>query len=48
MFALLEGDRTFRLLYGFVTSGLCLAVAIPIRWWVLPAGRRSFIRRSFS
>jgi hypothetical protein len=42
MFAFLEGDRTFSLIYGFVTGGLCLAVAIPILWWVLPASRRSF------
>jgi hypothetical protein len=42
MFDFLEGDRTFSLIYGFVTGGLCLAVAIPILWWVLPANRRSF------
>ena len=42
MFAFLEGDRTFGLVYGFVSGGLCLALAIPILWWVLPASRRSF------
>jgi hypothetical protein len=45
MFDFLEGDRTFSLAYGFVTGGLCLAVAIPILWWVLPASRRSFFGR---
>jgi hypothetical protein len=42
MFDFLEGDRTFSLIYGFVTGGLCLTLAIPILWWVLPASRRSF------
>jgi hypothetical protein len=42
MFDFLEGDRTFSLVYGFVTGALCLTIAIPILWWVLPASRRSF------
>lgn len=42
MFAFLEGDRTFSLLYGFTTGGLCLALAIPILWWVLPGHKRRF------
>jgi hypothetical protein len=42
MFDFLEGDRTFGLVYGFVSGGLCFALAIPILWWVLPASRRSF------
>jgi hypothetical protein len=42
MFDFLEGDRTFSLTYGCLTGGLCLALAVPIRWWVLPASRRSF------
>jgi hypothetical protein len=42
MFDFLEGDRTFSLAYGFLTGGLCLALAIPILWWVLPGSRRSF------
>ena len=42
MFAFLEGDRTFSLLYGFATGGVCLALAIPLLWWVLPGHKRSF------
>jgi len=42
MFAFLEGDRTFSLLYGLVTGGLCLALAIPLLYWVLPGRHRSF------
>jgi hypothetical protein len=42
MFDFLEGDRTFSLVYGFVTGGLCLALAIPLLYWVLPQHRRSF------
>jgi hypothetical protein len=42
MFAFLEGDRTFGLAYGLVTGGLCLALAVPLLYWVLPAHRRSF------
>ena len=42
MFAFLEGDRTFSLAYGFATGSLCLALAIPLLWWVLPTHKRSF------
>jgi hypothetical protein len=28
--------------YGFATGGLCLALAIPLLWWVLPGHKRSF------
>ncbi len=42
MFAFLEGDRTFGLIYGVVTGALCLALAIPLLYWALPARRRSF------
>jgi hypothetical protein len=42
MFAFLEGDRTFSIAYGLITGGLCLAVAIPILWWVIPGHRRAF------
>jgi hypothetical protein len=42
MFAFLEGDRTFSLAYGLVTGGICLALAIPLLWWVLPGHKRSF------
>lgn len=42
MFAFLEGDRAFGLAYGFVTGGLCLALAIPLLYWLLPGRERSF------
>jgi FtsH-binding integral membrane protein len=42
MFEFLEGNRTFELIYGFTTGGLCLALAIPLLYWVLPQHRRSF------
>jgi hypothetical protein len=42
MFAFLEGDRTFNLVYGLSTGALCLALAIPILYWVLPGHKRSF------
>jgi hypothetical protein len=42
MFEFLEGDRAFELTYGFVTGGICLALAVPLLYWVLPGRRRSF------
>jgi hypothetical protein len=42
MFDFLEGGRAFSLAYGFVTGGSCLALAIPLLWWVLPGHKRSF------
>jgi hypothetical protein len=42
MFAFLEGDRTFGLIYGLTTGALCLALAIPLLYWVLPGHERSF------
>jgi hypothetical protein len=45
MFAFLEGDRTFSLAYGLVTGSLCLALAIPMLYWVLPGRERSFFGR---
>ena len=46
MFAFLEGDRTFSLAYGLLTGGLCLALAIPMLYWVLPGRERSFFGRA--
>jgi hypothetical protein len=40
--AWMEGSRTFDLVWGLVTGTLCLALAVPILWWQLPAQRRSF------
>jgi hypothetical protein len=42
MFEFLEGGRTFGVIYGLVTGGACIAVAIPLLWWYLPDHRRSF------
>jgi hypothetical protein len=42
MFAFLEGDRTFSLIYGVTTGALCFALAVPLLYWVLPGSRRSF------
>jgi hypothetical protein len=42
MFSFLEGDRAFSLAYGFTTGSLCLALAIPLLYWVLPGSKRSF------
>ena len=42
MFGFLEGDRTFGLMYGFATGSLCLALAVPLLYWVLPGHKRSF------
>jgi hypothetical protein len=42
MFGFLEGGHTFGLIYGLISGGLCLAVAIPLLYWVLPGRQRSF------
>jgi hypothetical protein len=36
----IEGTRTFNVIFGAVTSAICLGVAVPTLWWVLPAHRR--------
>jgi hypothetical protein len=41
----IEGSRTFNILFGATTSGVCLLVAVPILWWVLPQHRRWFFSR---
>jgi hypothetical protein len=41
MFMFLEGDRTYDIIYGLITGGACIALAIPILWWVLPGRERS-------
>ena len=45
MFEFLEGDRTFELVYGLGTGALCLVLAVPLLYWVLPGHRRSFFGR---
>jgi hypothetical protein len=35
----IEGSRAFNIAFGTTTSLLCLAVAVPILWWVLPKHR---------
>lgn len=42
MFEWIEGSRTFDILFGLITAGACLSVAVPMLWWWLPAHRRSF------
>jgi len=37
----MEGSRAFDLGWGIVTACACLAVAIPVLWWSLPAHRRA-------
>jgi len=46
MFMFLEGDRTYDIIYGLVTGGACIALAIPILIWVLPGRERSLFGRS--
>jgi hypothetical protein len=41
----IEGSRTFNILFGATTAGVCLLVAVPILWWVLPRHRRWFFSR---
>jgi hypothetical protein len=36
----IEGSRAFKILFGATTAGVCLLVAVPILWWVLPLHRR--------
>lgn len=38
----MEGSRAFDVTWGLVTAALCLALAVPLLWWWLPAHRRSF------
>jgi len=35
----IEGSRTFDILFGCATAGVCLGVAVPTLWWVLPKHR---------
>ncbi len=39
-FSWLEGDRTFSIVFGTITSAACFAVAVPTLWWYLPKHRR--------
>ena len=38
----IEGSRGFDLAWGLGTAALCLALAVPLLWWWLPAHARSF------
>ncbi len=42
----MEGSRAFELTWGLTAGAICLAVAIPVLWWWLPAHRRSFFGRA--
>ena len=35
----IEGSRSFSIIFGAVTAAACLAVAIPVLWWMLPKHR---------
>jgi hypothetical protein len=38
----IEGSRAFDVTWGLVAGAICLALAVPMLWWWLPAHRRSF------
>jgi hypothetical protein len=38
----MEGSRAFDAGWGLTTGALCLAVAVPMLFWLLPGRRRSF------
>lgn len=38
----LEGSREFDIIWGTLSGLVCLALAVPVLWWWLPAHRRSF------
>ena len=38
----MEGSRAFDIAWGLVSAATCLALAVPLLWWWLPAHRRSF------
>jgi hypothetical protein len=40
-FDALDASRTFSIAFGTVTSGLCLLIAVPMLWWMLPRHRRA-------
>ena len=39
---MLEGSRTFDILFGLVTGGACFLVASPLLWWSLGKYRVSY------
>lgn len=41
MFDWIEGSRAFDVTWGLAAGAVCLAVASPLLYWVLPATRRS-------
>ncbi|GAC1576636.1 MAG: hypothetical protein NVS3B7_09620 [Candidatus Elarobacter sp.] len=38
----MEGSRAFEIAWGLTAGAICLAVAVPMLWWVLPGHKRSF------
>ena len=38
-FEAIDASRGFSIVFGTITAGLCLAIAIPMLWWTLPAHR---------
>jgi hypothetical protein len=37
--AWIEGSRSFNIAFGLTTASVCLAIAVPTLWWVLPRSR---------
>ena len=42
----LEGSRTFSIVFGTLTAGACLALAVPLLAWSLPGSRVAFFPKS--
>jgi hypothetical protein len=38
-FEAIDASRGFSIVFGTITAGLCLSIAIPMLWWTLPAHR---------
>jgi hypothetical protein len=37
--AWIEGSRSFNIAFGLTTASVCLGIAVPTLWWVLPRSR---------
>lgn len=38
----IEGDRLFNIVFGTITGSVCLSLAVPMLWWVLPKHEKWF------
>ncbi len=43
---MLEGSRTFDILFGIISGGACFLVGFPLLWWSLKRSRVAFFGRS--